>query len=165
VSDSDLGRFARNAQFEISGMPLALVFAADRHLQYENIMRPHLQTGGIVIADRYILTAVALDGVAAGIGASSIFDLYRHLPAPVLTFRVERSDPDRRDTLEMKDLLQRYETDWHVALEDERRAYDEAEEFLRSCQGWAFERLQSSVHRPAVEQVTEIAERVLSVAQ
>ena len=53
----------------------ALLFAAARAELVETVIKPALDEGRIVIADRFIDSSLAYQGVARGLGLSSIADL------------------------------------------------------------------------------------------
>ena len=53
----------------------ALLFAAARADHAQNLIRPELERGAIVICDRYIESSVAYQGYARGLGAERIHDL------------------------------------------------------------------------------------------
>ena len=65
-SDSPIGLFIRRnvleSNLEVEPMALALLFAADRVIHYNRVIRPKVQEGYIVITERYIESSVAYQG-------------------------------------------------------------------------------------------------------
>ncbi len=75
----------------------ALLFAAARAELVETVIKPALAEGMIVIADRYIDSSLAYQGVARGLGLTAIADLNDWAAAgllPDLTILIE-VDPER----------------------------------------------------------------------
>ncbi|KWX02275.1 hypothetical protein TH66_11080 [Carbonactinospora thermoautotrophica] len=65
-TDSHLGRLAYDAVGSSSGPILACLFAADRYLHLERVIRPRAAAGEIVISDRYLAAGLVmqqLDGM------------------------------------------------------------------------------------------------------
>ncbi len=99
---------------------LQLLFAADRSLHVEKLIRPRLEAGGIVVVDRYFLTSVAYAGAFGDEGLADYFmsvnsvfpkpDLviFLRVPAEVALKRVVlREKKDRYDNLES--LMKQYD--------------------------------------------------------
>lgn len=63
----------------------SLLYAADQLDRTQRVIRPALQRGEIVLADRYIYTAFARDA-ARGIDSSWVHNLYRHSVQPDVVF-------------------------------------------------------------------------------
>lgn len=53
----------------------ALIFAASRAAHAEQVIRPALERGGIVLTDRYIDSSVAYQGTGRGLGAGAVRSL------------------------------------------------------------------------------------------
>ena len=53
----------------------ALIFAASRAAHAEQVIRPALERGGIVLTDRYIDSSVAYQGAGRGLGADAVRSL------------------------------------------------------------------------------------------
>lgn len=53
----------------------ALIFAASRAAHAEQVIRPALERGGIVLTDRYIDSSVAYQGAGRGLGAEAVRSL------------------------------------------------------------------------------------------
>lgn len=87
----------KDTAIEISPRAEALLFAAARAQLVETVIRPSIALGHIVIADRYIDSSLAYQGVARGLGISAIADLNDWAAVgllPDLTILIE-VDPER----------------------------------------------------------------------
>jgi len=67
-SDGKIGSFIReyilNREERVSAMVEALLFAADRVEHTENVIKPNLKRGRIVVSDRYLFSSLAYQGAA-----------------------------------------------------------------------------------------------------
>jgi dTMP kinase len=75
---SELGELIRDLVLEGPGMvPLAeaALFAASRAQHVEEVIRPCLARGTVVICDRYIDSSLAYQGIARGLGVDEILQL------------------------------------------------------------------------------------------
>lgn len=76
----DKANTALNARAEL------LLFCASRAQLVADVLRPHLEAGGVVICDRYIDSSLAYQGYGQGLGAESLW--------PVLQFATGGLLPD-----------------------------------------------------------------------
>jgi dTMP kinase len=60
---------------DIAPITEALLFAADRAQQVRDVVRPALQAGRIVVADRYVDSSLAYQGVGRGCGLEAVKNL------------------------------------------------------------------------------------------
>jgi dTMP kinase len=75
---TELGERIRELLLEGAGMaPLAeaALFAASRAEHVEEVIRPALERGAVVVCDRYIDSSLAYQGVARGLGLDEILQL------------------------------------------------------------------------------------------
>lgn len=87
-----VGRHIRRCLGQASGPSadrLALLFAADRLDHYETVIRPTVESGGIVICDRYMLSSLAYQGAEGDIRWVS--QLNSRAPLPDLTIFLDVS--------------------------------------------------------------------------
>jgi dTMP kinase len=64
-------------EFEVTPRMEALLFAADRSINMSQNIKPALEKGFVVIADRHIDSSIAYQGVGRGLGANTIEDISR----------------------------------------------------------------------------------------
>ena len=65
-SETHVGRFVRHSEQRYRGLPLAALVVADRIMQIDEVVRPALADGKLVVSDRHIASTLALqriDGV------------------------------------------------------------------------------------------------------
>ncbi len=79
----------------------ALLYAADRAQHVEEVIRPTLESGVDVVADRYVSSSVVYQGIGRGFGAAAIAEISRFatgglLPDITVLLDVDPSLSDRR---------------------------------------------------------------------
>jgi dTMP kinase len=97
----------------------ALLFAADKAHHVDELVRPALERGEVVLTDRYTDSSVAYQGAGRDLGASEVHDLQMwavHDLVPVLTVIVDITAAEGR----------RRRGDTHDRLESEADAFHEA---------------------------------------
>jgi len=82
-SDSAMGKLARASTYDLQGLPLSLLMAADRYHHQDHVITPALQAGQVVVCDRYVTTALVLDQLD-GADPEFIWGIYRYLRWPDL---------------------------------------------------------------------------------
>lgn len=108
---------------EISPKAEALLYAADRAQHVEEKIRPALESGGVVISDRYLDSSLAYQGLARGLGVDDVLGLNQWgtaglLPDLVLFLDGEPEEGLRRSGAE--DRIEQESLDFHVKV---REAY------------------------------------------
>ncbi len=86
------GRIGRNMEALLDGVenPVmeALLFAADRAEHIEKLIKPALESGKIVICDRYYHSSIAFQS-ASGLDESWIREINRHFIKPDIAFYID----------------------------------------------------------------------------
>ncbi|WP_269447053.1 dTMP kinase [Devriesea agamarum] len=132
---SDLGQGIRTLLLHsghVATRAEALLYAADRAHHIAEVVRPHLDSGGIVLSDRYLDSSVAYQGAGraldpADIRALSLWGTDGLLPH--LTFLLDL-DPDlfvQRRSADTHDRLEREDIVFHQAVRAHFLALAEAE--------------------------------------
>jgi dTMP kinase len=106
-------------EFEVSPRMEALLFAADRLINMSQIIKPALEKGNVVIADRHIDSSIAYQGVGRGLGAQTIEDISRWAVqgiVPDLTILLDVDANTGQSRLQTKDRLDRESTDFHTKV-------------------------------------------------
>jgi len=91
-SDGEIGNFIRkyilNREKRVSTIVEALLFAADRAEHTENVIKPSLKKGKIVVSDRYLFSSLAYQG-AAGLDTSWIREVNKAAITPDLAIYID----------------------------------------------------------------------------
>ena len=104
----------------------AALYAASRAQHVEELVRPALERGAVVVCDRYVDSSVVYQGVARGLGLRRVLDLNLAVVEglmPDVTFLL-RVEPDVA-AARMRGELDRIEREGVVFLERCAAAYDE----------------------------------------
>ena len=120
---TDLGREIRDLVLHgdhVSPRAEALLFAADKAHHVEQLIRPALDRGEVVLTDRYTDSSVAYQGAGRDLGAQEIHDLSMWAVddlVPDLTVVVDISaDEGRRRRGEVHDRLESEADGFHEAI-------------------------------------------------
>ena len=107
---------------EVSPRAEALLFAADKAQHVEDLIRPALMAGEIVITDRYTDSAVAYQGAGRDLGAEEVHRLQMwavHALVPDLTVLVDiTAEEGRRRRGEVHDRLESEADTFHEAARE-----------------------------------------------
>jgi dTMP kinase len=82
-SDSAMGKLARASTYDLRGLPLSFLMAADRYHHQDHVIAPALEAGLVVVCDRHVATALVLDQLD-GAEPEFIWGIYRYLRWPDL---------------------------------------------------------------------------------
>jgi dTMP kinase len=91
-SRTELGDHIRHGTHTYRGMALACLVAGDRHHQIHTEILPALQTGAVVLCDRYIPSSLVLQRLD-GLTTRTVWELNSGLPTPDLAI-ILTADPD-----------------------------------------------------------------------
>ncbi|NLJ54837.1 MAG: dTMP kinase [Intrasporangiaceae bacterium] len=120
-----LGRALRDLVLHgdhMSARAEALIFAADKAQHVEELIRPALLAGEIVITDRYTDSSVAYQGAGRDLGAQEVHDLQMwavHDLVPDVTVIIDiTAEEGRRRRGEVHDRLESEEDTFHEAVRE-----------------------------------------------
>lgn len=134
----------------------ALIFAASRAAHAEQVIRPALERGGIVLTDRYIDSSVAYQGAGRGLGAEAVRSLNEWATAGL--------EPELTVLLDVEPGMGRSRRTAGEAAED--RMESEADGFHALIRAAFLELAQARPHAylvlPAHLPVEELAGRILA---
>jgi dTMP kinase len=128
-SDSPLGQLARSATHDLRGLPLTYLMAADRHHDYENVIRPAVNAGRVVVCDRYVATALVLDQID-GADPGFVWGFYRPLGWPDLTVILAGDPPVSHARARRRGVYSRFHEGGLAAAEAEASLYEGAAAML-----------------------------------
>ncbi len=124
----------------LSPVSFSLIHAADFASRVYSQLRPALQAGAVVLADRYVYTAFARDSVR-GISPAWLRELYSFAVRPTLAFYFDVPlDEAVSRIMEGRPVMKYYEAGMDLGLSDD------PEESFRLYQGRIREQYESLVH-------------------
>jgi dTMP kinase len=153
-SRTDLGNFVRQGADTYRGHTLACLVAADRHHHLQVEVRPALESGAVVICDRYVASSLVLQRLD-GVDEATIWDLARHVETPDLAVIISARPSTLASRIAARGAHSRFETDPRTC-ELEVDLYSTAAQALRA-RGVRVIALDSSAAAPDViaDQVVE----------
>jgi len=106
-SGSPLGALARQGTEDYRGLVLACLVTADRYHHLEHDIRPALETGQVVLCDRYLPTSLVLQRID-GVEPSFIWQLNRYADVPDLTIILTGHPEPSRTRAEQRGTYSRF---------------------------------------------------------
>lgn len=131
-SSGPLGQLAREhiaGRITLDPASAALTFTADRADHLARTIRPALDAGHWVVCDRYLLSTLAYQG-AEGVDPEWMLTVSAGFEVPELTVLLDLPDALRRERLDLRGVLDRYETPELAGTL--RASYRDAVELLRA---------------------------------
>jgi dTMP kinase len=118
-SDGAVGRFIRGnvltGEVEVEPSALALLFAADRIIHFNTVIKPGLRDGFIVITERYIESSVAYQG-AQGVPIDWILRVNSMVPEPDLVIILNAPLAVIRERLTSRGTLEYFERSLNLLM-------------------------------------------------
>ncbi len=148
-----------HGQGDIDARTEALLFAASRAAHVQQVIRPALERGDVVVCDRYVDSSVAYQGAGRGLGTDSVLDLN--------LWAVDGLRPDLTVLLDVDPAEGRSRRTSGDAPED--RMESEPDAFHGRIRGAFLEAARRAPERylvlPAGESVEELARRILDAVR
>ncbi len=107
-TNTKLGKTVRECAEKQKGLSIACMVTADRYLHIENEIEPLLNTGNIVITDRYLLSSLILQRMD-GVDAEYIMALNSMIIRPDLQLAIYADKDNLQKRLAERDELTRFE--------------------------------------------------------
>src|SRR5262249_46300165 len=130
-SSSPIGTLARYSTYEIRGISLTCLVAADRYQHAANVIQPALKDGVVVICDRHVISSLVLDGLD-GVDHDFVWGIYQQIIVPDIAI-VLLAEPDicaaRAAT---RSTYSRFHHTDSAGASSERKMYDSAVAYLRN---------------------------------
>ena len=75
---TEVGKYIRNLvnYTELDEKTKLYMYALDRHIHIDNVIRPALEAGKIIICDRYMLSSLIYDGIVDKIDIEEVFKVH-----------------------------------------------------------------------------------------
>ncbi len=128
-SDTDLGRFIRQAEARYDGLTLAALVVADRLLLVDTVVRPALAAGHLVITDRHIASTLALQQLD-GLDIELLWKLNASVLRPDLSVFLDAPPSVLEQRLDNRGRASRFEHAADISAR-ERRHFAQAAELMR----------------------------------
>lgn len=128
-TDTELGKFTRVISEKINAESLACLVAADRYEHVSNVICPAMDTGKIVLCDRYLASSLVLQRMD-GVALEFILSINEKIKKPDLYFILTASAAELTKRLGERQILTRFEKRKEYQ-EIERKYYKECVSILR----------------------------------
>jgi dTMP kinase len=106
---TDLGSFTRAHANRIHGLALACLVAATRYEHVETVIEPALNSGELIISDRYLPSTLVLQQLD-GVPFEFLVDINRHVPMPDLAVILTAEPGTIADRIATRGVTHR----WHL---------------------------------------------------
>ncbi len=129
-----LGMFCKTNEAKLSGLPYAILIAADRCLHIETEILPHINKGEIVLTDRYIESSFVFQKYE-GVSYEKIWELNSDFPIPDLSILLLADHETIAQRLVERTKFSVFEM--RMSRQEELEYYSQAKEFL-SAKGFNY---------------------------
>jgi dTMP kinase len=155
-SDGALGKLARELLEQQAFEAVALTAAADRALVAQNTVLPALHVGGVVIADRWALSSLALNALS-GLPYDFSYALSSRLPQPNLSILLLADAKVTEARLRDREDRDLYEREAMISASPEQSRLVESARFL-ARKGWRIAEFDVGSLTP-----TDVAKRIATM--
>lgn len=153
-----LGRLSRLMSGELAGIPLACLVAADRYQHLSDEVLPWIETGGIVVCDRYVASSLVLQRMD-GVSEDLILALNSEVATPDLSVFLSAPPSVLVDRLTARGTHGRFQGS--LELSTQEAAYYHEAAALLELRGWQCQLLDTS-RMTARDAAALIVERAIS---
>lgn len=117
-TDSKLGKFVRNMEEELSGLPYFFLILSDRYKLVEELNKiiSKSDSNNIILIDRYILSSIVLQQLD-GVNLEIIWEFSKFLPIPDLTILLTGREDIISERLKQRNKKTRLETNFSIKEE------------------------------------------------
>ena len=150
-SDSPMGKLARASTYDLHGLPLSFLMAADRYHHQDHVIIPALKAGHVVVCDRYVTTALVLDQLD-GAEPEFIWSIYRYMRWPDLAVILSGNPAVCRRRAADRGLYSRFHDGGAIAAAAEAALYARTCDLL-TCYGYPIEVID--IENRTAEQVAD----------
>jgi dTMP kinase len=137
----------------------ALLYAADRAQHVEEVIRPALATGMVVLSDRYLDSSLAYQGLARGLGVHQVLDLNEWAVGsllPDVVFLLDLRPEQGLERIDAPDRIEQEGSAFHTRVRDAYRTLSER-------YPWRFAVIDAARSPDEIE--AEIRRRVLALLE
>lgn len=126
-SSTQFGDFVKRNEQHLTGLPYAHLIWSDRYFHVENFVLPQLNSGKVVISDRYVESSFVLQGFD-GVPAEKIWDLNKNFIIPSVSIILLAKPNVLEERLSQRMFLSNFEK--KMSREQEVDMYKKAIDFL-----------------------------------
>lgn len=158
-SPTEFGDFVRKYEHHLSSASYAHLIWSDRYFHIENFVLPELETGKVVISDRYIESSFVLQGFD-GLPINTIWEMNKDFIIPDISIILLATPTLLEERLSTRSCLTRYER--KMTRDQEVYAYREAVDYLTS-KGFNFLVLENDTLEDFSKNISEVYDRVCAL--
>ncbi|MGH2731531.1 MAG: dTMP kinase [Actinomycetota bacterium] len=144
---------------DMSSKAEALLYAADRAQHVEEVIRPALDSGMVVLSDRYLDSSLAYQGLARGLGVQRVLDLNEWAVGallPDVVFLLDLRPEQGLERIQTPDRIEQEGSAFHIRVREAYRTLSER-------YPWRFVVIDAARSPEAIE--AEIRHRVLGLLE
>lgn len=158
-SPTQFGDFVKNYEHHLNGAAYAQLIWSDRLFHLEKIVLPALESGKVVICDRYIESSFVLQGFD-GVPVDKIWELNKDFMMPAVSVILHANPELLEERLFRRNYLTNFEK--RMTREQEVYSYNRAVDFL-SRKGFRFLLLENNTVEDLDRNISEVYDRICSL--